>query len=201
MLNCSPYGVILTSTPTSNVWEGLFPTALPIERVTKFLDFCQPDRRKMVSHCSSNLHIFYYEWRWTYFHMFKSHSCFIFCELCLYLLPRFSHKLVGLLFLSLFVETFYLLGKLALRLYTSHTYFPSLWFFSSFWLCAYVYFSCRSFYFYVFRFINFFMASGLWISLKNLSITWIKNFPGSFSNFMFLFLTIKSLIHLEFIIT
>ena len=116
-LNCSPYGVTLTYTPTSNVWEGLFPAASSMGCVIKSLDFCQPDRRKMVSQCSFNLHIFYHEWSQAYFQMFNSYSYFIFCELFISFAQSFLSACWA--FISLFVETFYLLEKLALRLYVS----------------------------------------------------------------------------------
>lgn len=59
--------------------------ALTMECIIRVLDCCQPDRRKIVSQCSCNLHIFYYAWSWVSFQMFKDHLYFILCKLCVYI--------------------------------------------------------------------------------------------------------------------
>lgn len=53
------------------VCECLLPLSLATRCLVKPFNCCQSDRWEILSQCSFNLYLFYYELSWTYFHMFK----------------------------------------------------------------------------------------------------------------------------------
>ena len=74
---------------------------------------------RMFFQHSNNLHFSYYEWCWTFFHTFKSHLYFLFCELFM----NFALCPLGSWFCFYsFVRALYVLKKLALC-YMSWKYF------------------------------------------------------------------------------
>ena len=54
-----------------SVLDKSLSSALPIECVATLSGFCQSEKQEIVSYCSFDLQLYFYDWNWESFHMFK----------------------------------------------------------------------------------------------------------------------------------
>lgn len=161
--NSCPWKLLHFAFPQAMYESAHFPIAQSIKNVMELLDFCQCDRRRIVSQCNFNMNFSYYKLNWTSFYMFRRHVHLFFC----------------------WYLVFYRVGGLSLLkvVYTSGIIIRSKYFFQFFFFFFYfvhIFFLPKVFLLmYIIRFIKPFLYFGFWVLVrKNSTISRVPVFSS-----------------------